>query len=243
MVARALTSDRPDGPVLDAGCGDGDLARWMAASGLTVAAADRDLRRVRAASRTVEGNPMPGVRRLFPPAPAHGDDRSRGDVRWSCDDVTALPWPDRSFAMVIASEVLEHVPDDARAARELRRVLRAGGRLIVTVPAGPGRFSQTDAAAGHVRRYDRAGLAHLLAAAGLVAITVRGWGWPFGRLYDRVCQRPALRARSTPLRGPVSCVGRVAPVAVLWRALFAVDDRFDAGDHGSGLLAEAQRGD
>jgi SAM-dependent methyltransferase len=191
------------------------------ANGGTAIAGDRDFARVRVAAHGAYGAGAAGV-------------------RWLCADVTCLPWSDGSFAAAIAGEVLEHVADDARAARELCRVLRPGGRLIVTVPAGPRRFSPADAAAGHVRRYDRAGLGRLLVDAGLVDVTVRGWGWPFGRAYDRLCQRPALRARTTPLGRPVARLAHARIVAGLWRALFAVDDRRDAGDRGSGLLAVAR---
>ncbi|MDQ1250468.1 MAG: hypothetical protein QG597_4847 [Actinomycetota bacterium] len=49
-------------------------------------------------------------------------------------DALALPYPDASFDAVIASEILEHIPDDDTAIAELARVLRPGGRLAVTVP-------------------------------------------------------------------------------------------------------------
>src|SRR5262249_17842439 len=46
-----------------------------------------------------------------------------------------LPFADRTFDRVIASEVLEHIPDDQAALDELARVLRPGGTMAVTVPA------------------------------------------------------------------------------------------------------------
>lgn len=49
-------------------------------------------------------------------------------------DALALPYPDGTFDVVIASEILEHIPCDDRAIAELIRVLRPGGRLAVTVP-------------------------------------------------------------------------------------------------------------
>jgi SAM-dependent methyltransferase len=50
-------------------------------------------------------------------------------------DLEALPFPDASFATVICTEVLEHVPSAERALLEIRRVLSPGGRLIGSVPA------------------------------------------------------------------------------------------------------------
>lgn len=49
-------------------------------------------------------------------------------------DALDLPYPDGTFDRVIASEILEHVPEDDRAIAELIRVLKPGGKLAVTVP-------------------------------------------------------------------------------------------------------------
>ena len=49
-------------------------------------------------------------------------------------DALALTYADDSFDAVIASEILEHIPDDTTAIAELTRVLRPGGVLAVTVP-------------------------------------------------------------------------------------------------------------
>lgn len=49
-------------------------------------------------------------------------------------DICHLPYKNNSFDKIILSEVLEHVPDDLRALREEKRVLKKGGFLIITVP-------------------------------------------------------------------------------------------------------------
>lgn len=53
------------------------------------------------------------------------------------EDVTRLTYPDASFDLVLSSDTLEHVPDPDAAFRECRRVLRPGGRLLLTVPMLP----------------------------------------------------------------------------------------------------------
>ena len=45
-----------------------------------------------------------------------------------------IPFPDSSFDKVILSEVLEHIPDDVRALREVARILKPGGLIAITVP-------------------------------------------------------------------------------------------------------------
>ncbi|MEX1173871.1 MAG: methyltransferase domain-containing protein [Chloroflexota bacterium] len=49
-------------------------------------------------------------------------------------DITAIPYPEASFDLVICSHVLEHVPNDRAAILEMRRVLRPGGLALIIVP-------------------------------------------------------------------------------------------------------------
>ena len=52
----------------------------------------------------------------------------------SVADITSLPFASESFDHVICSEVMEHIPNESRAAFELNRVLKPGGNLVVSVP-------------------------------------------------------------------------------------------------------------
>lgn len=95
--------------------------------------------------------------------------RGRGQPRLVQGDVTALPFADDSFDLVTALDVVEHVEQDEQALAEIRRVLRPGGVLLMSVPAYPFLWSSHDAALHHRRRYTASGLLRRLRAAELTA--------------------------------------------------------------------------
>ena len=59
---------------------------------------------------------------------------TQASPRIALGSAEALPWADSSFDMVFSHEVLEHVADDGQAVREAARVLRPGGRFVISVP-------------------------------------------------------------------------------------------------------------
>ena len=81
--------------------------------------------------------------------------RGRGHLEVRQAPVEEIPHPDASFDLVTCLDVIEHTDDDVRSLRELRRVTRPGGALLVTVPAYPRLWSRHDEANGHRRRYTR----------------------------------------------------------------------------------------
>lgn len=54
-------------------------------------------------------------------------------------DITALPFDDNRFDLVFCNHVLEHIPDDRAAMRELYRVLKPGGTAVLQIPLDPSR--------------------------------------------------------------------------------------------------------
>ena len=92
--------------------------------------------------------------------------RARGHSDVALAPVEEIPHPDGSFDVVTCLDVIEHTPDDVRSLAELRRVTRAGGTLIVTVPAYPRLWSRHDELNRHYRRYTRRALRTAAEAAG-----------------------------------------------------------------------------
>jgi SAM-dependent methyltransferase len=82
-------------------------------------------------------------------------------------DARAFPFPDGSVGAAVTLDVLEHT-DDVNALRELHRILKPGGSLVLTVPALPGLWSHHDRRAGHLRRYTRAILKRRVREAGFL---------------------------------------------------------------------------
>ncbi len=78
----------------------------------------------------------------------------------------SLPFREEAFDVVAALDVLEHLDDDVAGAREVRRVLKPGGRAVVFVPAFNALWRKNDDFSHHRRRYTRPLLERTLDAAG-----------------------------------------------------------------------------
>jgi SAM-dependent methyltransferase len=106
--------------VLDVGCGTGRHCFEALRRGCTVVGldlAERDLRQANDWMAAMH---------------AAGESRSSGSVVRG--DALHVPFPDETFDALVISEVLEHIHADSLALSEAARVLKAGGRLAVTVP-------------------------------------------------------------------------------------------------------------
>jgi SAM-dependent methyltransferase len=105
---RAVIETLPPGTVLDAGCGTGRYSIVLADRGHEVIGVDQS------------GAMLDIARKKLP----------SGDFREG--DLTALPLPGRSVDAVVCALALVHVPDVASTLREFARVLRPGGRLVIS---------------------------------------------------------------------------------------------------------------
>jgi ubiquinone/menaquinone biosynthesis C-methylase UbiE len=141
LIFQTLEAEMPDWrekKILDVGCGTGAILKQL-------------------------GNPERNVGiDLAPEAISFCRERGLNNVRQG--DIHALPFPDASFDAVICSSVLYHqwVSDVEGAIREMHRVLRPGGVLLINVPAFPFLHSAHDEAVMTARRFRKPEIRELL---------------------------------------------------------------------------------
>ena len=122
-----------------------------------------------------------------------------------CTSSEEIGLTSNSFDAIVVGDILQTVPDDRSALRELRRVLKDGGLLCLTVPAYPLLWGEKDEAQGHQRRYTATELRRKLNNAGFevsrVSYLVASGFLPavierIGRnIFSRSIERPRASAR------------------------------------------------
>jgi 2-polyprenyl-3-methyl-5-hydroxy-6-metoxy-1,4-benzoquinol methylase len=177
-----LAHVRPGQSVLDVGCGEAWFTEALLEAG------------VRAIGVDVAREPLERARARRP-------DLDVGLVEQGGE----LPFVDACFEVVWAGEEIEHVPDTAAWLSEVRRVLRPGGRLLISTPAHsplgvmwlalrPSAFdAHFDPRSDHVRFYTKRTLAALLEDFRFEEINIRPAGGRLGARATLLTQ--AVRAR------------------------------------------------
>ena len=88
-------------------------------------------------------------------------------------DGVNLPFKSGVFAHTVCSEVLEHIADDKAAIKELVRVMRPAGHLILTFPHRQFYFALDDRFVKHYRRYELSAMKNILSIHGLKPISTQ----------------------------------------------------------------------
>jgi SAM-dependent methyltransferase len=116
--------------VIDCGCGGGDYVRAMRDAGAIAFGIEYQLGKV---GRLEAHRPL-------------------GPVGVSIADIERMPFTDAMFDLALVNEVLEHVPDDLWSLREIRRILKPNGMLVVF---SPNRIHPFETHGVYLRRSDR----------------------------------------------------------------------------------------
>ena len=124
---RRYIKPRPDSKLVDLGCGTGGTTLWLQKFGKV---------------KGVDGSKQ-----------ALAYCRKRGLTDLTQSDMEKLKLPSDHFDGAFALDILEHVEDDRKAIREIHRVLKPGGGLLVTAPAYQWLWSEHDEVCHHRRRY------------------------------------------------------------------------------------------
>ncbi|MGH9871139.1 MAG: methyltransferase domain-containing protein [Pyrinomonadaceae bacterium] len=92
--------------------------------------------------------------------------QARGLEKVKLGAAEALPYDDNSFDLATGLDVVEHLDDDLAGLKEMRRILRPGGRALLFVPAFMFLWGVQDDISNHRRRYTLKGLKRVVKEAG-----------------------------------------------------------------------------
>ncbi len=167
LIKRAMKQTRP-ATTLEIGCGQGAMGAKLATLTPSFTAVEPDVSSFQIAKE-----------RIGP----------RGGTVLNCssDELD----DDRTFDMVCAFEVLEHLADDTGALDAWVKKVRVGGHLLLSVPAWQHMFGTWDKAVGHYRRYSPEELDEKLRAAGFEPVRIGLYGWPLAFLLEAIRNRVA----------------------------------------------------
>lgn len=224
MIMREVRRLPAGAGVLDGAVGLGQLADRMVASGYRVFGIDYALE---AAIHVRRNSKLPVV----------------------VGDMTRMPFRTGAFDGMTTGETLEHLDDDAAAAREIGRVVRSGGTVIATVPALQALWSASDDYYEHRRRYSRGLLTSMFRSAGFSVRKSSFWGFPIVLIYDTLFLLPMNKRRarrSVDEDGALQSVARAGRSRLLVGAVrlaFSFDRLFSWIPFGPGLLLVARKVD
>lgn len=184
-VIRSIDAPHPRFRLLDAGCGTGGMLSYVRARFPEASLTGLDF-----GERALELTAQRGLNAQL--------------VQGSTD---ALPFGDSEFDVLLSLDVIVlHGIDDAKAIREMHRVLRPGGQLIMNVAAFDFLRGSHDAATNMARRYTRPRLGALLQNAGFTQRRMSYWNMSLMPAVAAVrwasrgkAQRPGVRSDLKPM--------------------------------------------
>ena len=224
LIVNNITNVLKRGAVLDFGCGNGNLIEMLSALGYTCTGVEPSKSSIVYLNHRFGNNNKIKI--------VHGTQNF-------------LFTTNKRFDIVTAGEVLEHIKDDDHVVSGMFRLLKPNGHCIVTVPAHQQRWSNSDVAAGHFRRYSLQNLVKLFEDVGFTVLRVYYWGFPLGRLWDRLLMRPnienELKSNAIATSSNSRVVGLLSLLTPVLSSVFRVDMMFNFTHQGNGLLLVGQK--
>lgn len=158
-----------------------------------------------------------------------GEGHSYGELDYICD-ITAIPVADASFDFVLCSEVFEHIPTPDVAVRELARVLKPTGQMLLTAPFAAGIHMAPFHFCGGFSPY---WYRHFLPLAGMEVVSITKNGG-FFKLYGQESRRFLTLLTPTDKVGRAMFLPLKALLAIWFRLIVPIAchllDRFDNTD-------------
>jgi SAM-dependent methyltransferase len=144
-------------------------------------------------------------------------DKAYAPATYVCD-LQAIPVEDDRFDFVVFNQVMEHLPEPALVLRELRRVLKPGGKMIYTAPL----FYEEHEQPYDFYRYTQFGIRHLMETAGFQVSRLDWLEGYYGTLgYQLNCAARYLPSRRSDF--PIGASGWfVAPAMYCLKLFFAL---------------------
>ncbi|MFJ9038297.1 class I SAM-dependent methyltransferase [Streptomyces sp. NPDC102406] len=244
-----LGSLKPHMKILDIGCGPGTITADLAA--------------LVPDGQVIGADHAPGI---LDTARATAAERGLANVEFTTADVHALDWPDDTFCVVHAHQVLQHVGDPVQALREMRRVTKPGGIIAVRdsdyaamtwYPPSPGisdwldlyrRVARANGGEPDAGRHLKSWALEAGFAAADITSTAGTWcyatpdeiAWWSGLWADRTVAS-AYADRAT--QGGHASAGQLAAVSEAWREWGTHEDAWFTVLHGELLCRKRSRAD
>lgn len=162
--------------------------------------------------------------------------------------------PLKKYDVIFCLEMLEHVKNDSLAIKNMFRLLKPGGKLIISSPAHMSKWSEIDTIKGHYRRYERQEIISKMKDAGFKSFQIFTYGFPFLSLVRKFSSsgkmiKSTTKNKNKDIKGQESSIQQeynpklkvLVANPILLFPIFKIMDKFLQTDLGFGYLVIAKK--